>query len=35
MDTVVTQWTEMIARLTQLKTDASAMKSKADKSTWG
>ncbi|MEU2835093.1 DUF6571 family protein [Streptomyces lavendulae] len=34
MDTVVTQWTEMIAKLTQLKTDASAMKSKADKSTW-
>ncbi|MFI5980584.1 DUF6571 family protein [Streptomyces sp. NPDC051555] len=34
MDTAVTQWTEMIAKLTQLKTDASAMKSKADKSTW-
>lgn len=34
MATVVTQWTEMIAKLTQLKTDASAMKSKADKSTW-
>lgn len=34
MDTAVTQWTEMIAKLAQLKTDASAMKSKADKSTW-
>ncbi|MFE2285093.1 DUF6571 family protein [Streptomyces sp. NPDC059443] len=34
MDTAVTQWTEMVARLTQLKTDASAMKGKADKSTW-
>ncbi|MFI8520883.1 DUF6571 family protein [Streptomyces sp. NPDC085481] len=34
MDTAATQWTEMIAKLTQLKTDASAMKTKADKSTW-
>ncbi|WP_329390167.1 hypothetical protein OG625_38420 [Streptomyces sp. NBC_01351] len=34
MNTAVTQWTEMISKLTQLKSDASAMKSKADKSTW-
>ncbi|MCX5151776.1 hypothetical protein OHB36_34355 [Streptomyces sp. NBC_00320] len=34
MDTAVTQWTEMIAKLAQLKTDASAMQAKAGKSTW-
>ncbi|MGW4699572.1 DUF6571 family protein [Streptomyces sp. NPDC004285] len=34
MDTAATQWTEMIAKLTRLRTDASAMTSKADKSTW-
>ncbi|MFJ9822845.1 DUF6571 family protein [Streptomyces sp. NPDC101160] len=34
MDTAATQWTEMIAKLTQLQTEASAMKTKADKSTW-
>lgn len=34
LNTAATQWTEMIAKLTQLKTDASAMTSKADKSTW-
>ncbi|MEU0273691.1 DUF6571 family protein [Streptomyces sp. NPDC006307] len=34
LGTAVTQWTEMITKLTQLQTDAKAMKSKADKSTW-
>ncbi|WP_370412842.1 DUF6571 family protein [Streptomyces fradiae] len=34
MNTAATQWTQMISKLTQLKTDASAMKTKADKSTW-
>lgn len=34
LDTAVTQWTEMITKLTQLQTDAKAMKTKADKSTW-
>ncbi|MFI1936229.1 DUF6571 family protein [Streptomyces purpureus] len=34
LDTAVTQWTEMITKLTALQTDAKAMKSKADKSTW-
>ncbi|MFD5322589.1 DUF6571 family protein [Streptomyces sp. NPDC127092] len=34
MNTAATQWTEMISKLTQLKTDASAMTSKAGKSTW-
>lgn len=34
LDTAVTQWTEMITKLTTLQTDANAMKSKADKSTW-
>ncbi|MCX5343260.1 DUF6571 family protein [Streptomyces atratus] len=34
LDTAVTQWTEMIGKLTTLQTDASAMKTKADKSTW-
>ncbi|MDH2388479.1 hypothetical protein QCN29_06710 [Streptomyces sp. HNM0663] len=34
LNTAATQWTEMIAKLTQLKTDASAMTSKAGKSTW-
>ncbi|WP_326697360.1 hypothetical protein OG909_08485 [Streptomyces sp. NBC_01754] len=35
LDTAVTQWTEMIGKLTSpLQTDASAMKSKADKSSW-
>ncbi|WP_329113308.1 DUF6571 family protein [Streptomyces sp. NBC_01353] len=34
LDTAVTQWTEMITKLTSLQTDAKAMKSKADKSTW-
>ncbi|MEU6170105.1 DUF6571 family protein [Streptomyces tanashiensis] len=34
MNAAATQWTEMIAKLTQLKTDASAMTSKAGKSTW-
>ncbi|MFF4008281.1 hypothetical protein [Streptomyces sp. NPDC001717] len=33
MATAVTQWTEMIAKLTQLNTDASAMTAKAGKST--
>ncbi|MEU7278488.1 DUF6571 family protein [Streptomyces sp. NPDC045431] len=34
LDTAVAQWTEMITKLTRLQTDAKAMKSKADKSTW-
>ena len=35
LDTAVTQWTEMIGKLTNpLETDASAMKAKADKSAW-
>ncbi|WP_406149293.1 DUF6571 family protein [Streptomyces sp. NBC_01012] len=35
LDTAVTQWTEMIGKLTSpLRTDASAMKTKADKSSW-
>ncbi|MEU3653741.1 DUF6571 family protein [Streptomyces sp. NPDC032161] len=34
LDTAVTQWTEMITKLTELQTDAKAMKSKADKATW-
>ncbi|MEU1214974.1 DUF6571 family protein [Streptomyces sp. NPDC005790] len=35
LDTAVTQWTEMIGKLTSpLQTDASAMKTKADKSSW-
>ncbi|WMX48090.1 hypothetical protein RGF97_29330 [Streptomyces roseicoloratus] len=34
MNTAVTQWSEMITKLTQLKTDAAAMTSKAGKSTW-
>ncbi|MEU8763944.1 DUF6571 family protein [Streptomyces sp. NPDC048659] len=34
MDAAATQWTEMIAKLTALRTDAAAMKSKADTSTW-
>ncbi|GAA2945262.1 MULTISPECIES: DUF6571 family protein [Streptomyces] len=35
LDTAVTQWTEMIGKLTSpLQTDASAMKSKAEKSSW-
>ncbi|MFF9430684.1 DUF6571 family protein [Streptomyces sp. NPDC014746] len=34
MDTAATQWTEMISKLTRLRTDASAMTSKADRSTW-
>ncbi|WP_406381250.1 DUF6571 family protein [Streptomyces sp. NBC_01618] len=35
LDTAVTQWTEMIGKLTSpLQTDASAMKIKADKSSW-
>ncbi|MFE1404648.1 DUF6571 family protein [Streptomyces sp. NPDC058770] len=34
LDTAVTQWTEMITKLTELQTGAKAMKSKADKATW-
>ncbi|MFE5486434.1 DUF6571 family protein [Streptomyces sp. NPDC056527] len=34
LDTAATQWTELITKLTGLQTDAKAMKSKADKSTW-
>ncbi len=34
LNTAATQWTEMIAKLARLKTDASAMKSKAGKSSW-
>ncbi|MFB7189916.1 DUF6571 family protein [Streptomyces sp. NPDC056230] len=34
LDTAATQWTEMIKKLTDLQTDAKAMKTKADKSTW-
>ncbi|MFD5105832.1 DUF6571 family protein [Streptomyces cinereoruber] len=34
LDTATTQWEEMIGKLKTLKTQASAMKSKADKSTW-
>ncbi|MFB8036695.1 DUF6571 family protein [Streptomyces sp. NPDC056004] len=35
LDAAVTQWTEMIGKLTSpLQTDASAMKTKADKSSW-
>ncbi|MET9808830.1 DUF6571 family protein [Streptomyces halstedii] len=35
LDTAVTQWTEMIGKLTSpLRSDASAMKTKADKSSW-
>ncbi|OKJ37280.1 DUF6571 family protein [Streptomyces sp. CB01580] len=34
LDTAATQWTEMITKLTELQTDAKAMKSKADKATW-
>ncbi|MER7001286.1 DUF6571 family protein [Streptomyces sp. NPDC000410] len=35
LDTAVTQWTEMIGKLTSpLQTDATAMKTKADKSSW-
>ncbi|MEU1896104.1 DUF6571 family protein [Streptomyces pristinaespiralis] len=34
LDTAVTEWTEMITKLTQLQTDAKAMKTKSDKATW-
>lgn len=34
LDTAVTQWPEMITKLTQLQTDAKAMKTKSDGSTW-
>ncbi|MDJ0382322.1 DUF6571 family protein [Streptomyces sp. G-G2] len=34
MSTAATQWTEMIGKLTALRTDASAMKGKADKALW-
>ncbi|MEU4492912.1 DUF6571 family protein [Streptomyces sp. NPDC023998] len=34
LDTAVTQWTEMITKLTQLQSEAKAMKTKSDGSTW-